>query len=65
MPGRDAEALRRVRHDLRSPLVVIGGFAQLLASDRPLTDEQRRDYAQRIQNAARDMERLLDTTLAD
>ncbi len=53
------EELRSLRHDLRSPLVVIGGFAGLLASDRSLDAEQRRDYAERIQRAAAELERLI------
>ncbi len=58
------EDLRRLRHDLRSPLVVIGGFAGLLASDRAIEPEQRRDYAERIQRAAAELERLITETLA-
>ena len=58
--GIDEEALRRLRHDIRSPLVVISGFAQLLAGDRELTDQDRRAYAMRIQTAAEDLQRLID-----
>jgi signal transduction histidine kinase len=65
MPAGDAESRRRLRHDLRSPLVVIDGFAQLLAGDREITDEQRRDYARRIQGAADELRRLLDAALRD
>jgi signal transduction histidine kinase len=57
------EDIRRLRHDLRSPLVVIAGFAQLLGGDRDVTDEQRRDYARRIQKATEEMQGLLDTAL--
>ena len=53
------EELRRLRHDLRSPLVVIGGFADLLASDRPIDVEQRKDYAGRIRRAAEELEQLI------
>jgi signal transduction histidine kinase len=60
----DDEALRRLHHDLRSPLVLIGGFASLLASDRPITDEQRRDYAQRIGHAADELGVLVDRALS-
>jgi signal transduction histidine kinase len=55
----DEEDLRRLRHDLRSPLVVIAGFAQLLSGDRQITDAERRDYAQRILRASKEMEQML------
>ena len=57
------EDLRRLRHDLRSPLVVIGGFAGLLASDRDIDPEERRDYAERIQRAAAELEQLVAEAL--
>ncbi len=57
------EDLRRLRHDLRSPLVVIGGFAGLLASDRDIDPEERRDYAERIQRAAAELEKLVTEAL--
>jgi signal transduction histidine kinase len=59
----DEEALRDLRHDLRSPLVVIDGFAQLLAGDRPVSDAERRDYAERILRAAAELERLMTRVL--
>lgn len=52
--------LSRLRHDLRSPLTVVVGFAELLASDRELSDEQRRDYAQRVLNAGLEIRELID-----
>jgi signal transduction histidine kinase len=58
--GLDDEALRRLRHDIRSPLVVISGFAQLLAGDRDVSVDDRRAYASRIQTAAEDLQRLID-----
>jgi signal transduction histidine kinase len=61
----DREELRHLRHDVRSPLMVISGFARLLAGDDGITEEQRRDYAQRIERAAADLQRLLDEALAD
>ena len=52
---------RQLVHDLRSPLMVIDGFAALLArDDGSLTDEQRADYAGRIRAAADEMRRLID-----
>jgi signal transduction histidine kinase len=59
----DAERLRALHHDLRSPLVVIGGFAQLLASDRTIADADRRDYAECIQRAAEELQGLVDSAL--
>jgi signal transduction histidine kinase len=59
----DDEDLRKLRHDLRSPLVVIGGFAQLLSGDRVLSDDDRRDYARRIAKAAQDLEAMLEERL--
>ena len=56
--GPDA---RELVHDLRSPLMVIDGFAALLERDTgALTDEQRADYAARIRAAAAEMRTLLD-----
>jgi signal transduction histidine kinase len=59
----DDEARRQLRHDLRSPLVVIAGFAQLLQSDREVGVVDRQDYAERIERAARELEALIDERL--
>jgi signal transduction histidine kinase len=59
----DDETLRKLRHDLRSPLVVITGFAQLMSGDREITDQERRDYADRILRAAQEMEELMSAAL--
>ena len=56
---------RRLRHDLRSPLTIITGFAELLASDKPISDVQRREYATRIQAAGIELRTMLDTLLDD
>jgi signal transduction histidine kinase len=50
----------RLRHDLRTPLAVIMGFADLLERRDGISDEERRDYAQRITAAVREMRDLLD-----
>ena len=53
-------AARRLRHDLRTPLTIVTGFAEILAADRPDSDEDRRDYAQRIVAAAEEIRELID-----
>jgi signal transduction histidine kinase len=55
-----ADEAARLAHDLRSPLVVVEGFAALLAGDEELSDEQRRDYAARIVAAAAELRALVD-----
>ena len=55
------DPLGRLVHDLRSPLMVVEGFASLLSRDEgALTAEQRDDYVRRIHEAAEDMRALLD-----
>ena len=55
-----AASSRKLRHDLRTPLTIVAGFAEILAADRPLSDEDRRDYAQRIVVAAEEIRVLID-----
>jgi signal transduction histidine kinase len=59
----DEDDRRRVRHDLRAPLTIITGFAELLASDKPISDVQRREYASRIQSAGIELRTMLDELL--
>jgi signal transduction histidine kinase len=59
------EERRRLRHDLRTPLTVVTGFAEVLAADRPLSDAVRRDYAARIQAAAEEIRTMLDDLLGE
>jgi signal transduction histidine kinase len=59
----DAEARRRLRHDLRTPLTIVAGFAEVLAADRPMSDADRRDFAGRIVNAAGEIRDLIDRVL--
>ena len=59
----DAESRRRLRHDLRTPLTIVAGFAEVLAADRPITDQDRRDFAARIQDAAVEIRELIDRVL--
>jgi signal transduction histidine kinase len=51
---------RRLRHDLRTPLTIVTGFAEVLAGERPVNDADRRDYAQRIVEAADEIRDRLD-----
>ncbi len=55
------DELSRLRHDLRTPLTVVIGFAEILAGERELSDEQRRDYAERVLKAALEMRDAIDT----
>ena len=57
------EELRALRHDVRSPLMVISGFARMLGGDRELSDEDRREFALRIEQAADDLRQKLDDAL--
>jgi signal transduction histidine kinase len=59
------EGRRRLRHDLRSPLTIVAGFAEVLAADKPIPDETRREYATRIQAAAEELRQLLDDYFED
>jgi signal transduction histidine kinase len=61
--GLGADDRRRLRHDLRTPLTIIVGFAEVLASDREISEEKRRDYAERISEAADELKAMLDQVL--
>ena len=56
---------RRLRHDLRTPLTIVTGFSEVLAADRPISDEARRDYAARIHAAAEELREMLDALLEE
>jgi signal transduction histidine kinase len=58
-----AEDRRRLRHDLRTPLTIVAGFAEVLAGERALTEADRRDYATRIVTTAREIRELIDGAL--
>jgi len=58
--GHDARLVTLV-HDLRTPLTIVQGFADLLS--RPgttLTEDQREEYVTRIATAAGEMKSILD-----
>ena len=56
---------RRLRHDLRTPLTIVTGFSEVLAADRPISEEARRDYAARIHAAAEELREMLDALLEE
>lgn len=56
---------RQLRHDLRTPLTIVTGFSEVLAADRPISDDARRDYAARIQAAAEELREMLDALLEE
>lgn len=58
------QELRSLRHDVRSPLMVISGFAGMLAGDGEIGDAERRDYAARIEEAAGALRAQLDEALS-
>ncbi len=60
-----AERRRRLRHDLRTPLTIVSGFAEVLASDRAISEADRREYAGRIHAAAVEIGELVDALLAE
>ena len=64
---RKLEAVRRdfvanVSHELKTPLTVVGGFAETLIDER-LPSEQRRQFAAMILSHTRRMQRLVDDLL--
>ena len=62
-PDLSADDRRRLRHDLRTPLTIVAGFAEVLAADREISDTDRREYAARIHAAAQEIRTLLDDAL--
>jgi signal transduction histidine kinase len=56
--------LADLTHDLRTPLTIVTGFADLLARRPDMPEEQRREFIERIAEAARDMVAMLDAERA-
>jgi signal transduction histidine kinase len=56
---------RRIRHDVRTPLTIVTGFAEVLAGDRPVSEDDRKDYARRILDAGQEIRSMLDALLED
>jgi signal transduction histidine kinase len=55
------ERLVSLVHDLRTPLTIVQGFADLLARrGAELSDDQRDEYVSRIAAAAAEMKAILD-----
>jgi len=55
------QRLARLVHDLRTPLTLVLGFADLLRRrGHELSPEQHAEYLGRIDDAANDMRRILD-----
>ena len=63
-PGDPQERLAKLAHDLRSPLVVVKGFAELLATRPDLPEEQRAEFLDRVLTGAREIEEILDAERA-
>jgi signal transduction histidine kinase/HAMP domain-containing protein len=66
-PVRRLEAVRRdfvanVSHELKTPLTVIGGFAETLG-DNTLSETQRARFVEAIQTNTRRMQRIVDDLL--
>jgi signal transduction histidine kinase len=60
-PEDPNERLARLVHDLRTPLTIVQGFAELLdrGGDK-LDDARRTEYLGRIAQAGREMKEILD-----
>lgn len=55
------DVLKRLVHDLRTPLTIVEGFAHLIERDDARMDhDQRIEYAHRIKAAAGEMREMLD-----
>jgi signal transduction histidine kinase len=62
-PRRDE--LHDLAHALRTPIAIIQGFADLLLRDEgTLSEDQRREYAERIRSAAGDLRAELDQRIS-
>jgi signal transduction histidine kinase len=61
--GLGDDERRKLRHDLRTPLTIVSGFAEVLAADREISASDRRDYAQRIHAASAEIKQLVDALL--
>lgn len=53
----------QIAHNFRTPLTSVIGFAEMLLDDRPLTEEQRVEYARFIQYEGIRLSKLIDDVL--
>lgn len=59
-----SQLLSLLAHEVRTPVVVVGGFAELLLEDyESLEDPEKRDYLQAIRQHAERLQRLTANTL--
>lgn len=62
----DPEArLARLVHDLRTPLTIASGFADLLQRRTSLTDAQRTEFTDRMVEATQELREILDSERSD
>jgi signal transduction histidine kinase len=64
-PADPGLRLERLVHDLRTPLTIVTGFADLLGQRTDLTDAQRAEFLARVAEAAHQLQQILDTERAD
>jgi signal transduction histidine kinase len=65
-PEDPDERLAKLVHDLRTPLTIVQGFAELLDRGHTTLDEARRsEYLGRIAQAGREMKDILDAERED
>jgi signal transduction histidine kinase len=65
-PADPTERLARLVHDLRTPLTIVQGFAELLDRGAVTLDEARRaEYLGRVASAGREMKDILDSERED
>ncbi len=65
LPEDPAERLVSLVHDLRTPLTVVAGFADLLAArGEGMTPEQRTEFVARVAEGARELRAILDAERA-
>ena len=57
------EERRRLRLDISTPLTIVSGFSEVLAADKPISDDARREYAARIHAAAEELREMIDQLL--
>ncbi len=66
MTGTPDERMLTLVHDLRTPLTVVAGFADLLeARGEELSVAERLEYTKRLADGARELCRILDAERAE